>query len=154
MIEIFLPGEFTSLNDYIDAERGNKFKAAQIKKDETHRVKFESLGKLPVDEYPVEIEFHWQCKDQKKDPDNIAFAKKFILDGLVASHVLAGDGWKHITGFSDRFILNAKDPGVTVVIRASGMRYQHEAVLVTTSIDMGGVERKDDGEGSVFDEPA
>jgi hypothetical protein len=114
--EYFFPGEFVSLNEYINRERGHWSKAAQTKKAETMAVYYDLIGKLPIEDYPVKVEFHWSCKDDKKDPDNIAFAKKFILDGMVEARVLAGDTWKHIRGLEDFFKVNPKDVGVTVVV--------------------------------------
>ena len=41
-----------------------------------------------------------------KDPDNVAFAKKFILDGLQKSGSITGDGMREIAGFTDSFHLD------------------------------------------------
>lgn len=48
----------------------------------------------------------------------IAFAKKFILDALVGAGVLRGDGWKHISGFTDRFKVSKEDPRIEVEIES------------------------------------
>lgn len=117
--EFDIEGEITSLNKYIDAERGNKFQGSKIKKFETSRVMYACVGVLPVrDEcYPVRIAFHWRVKDRMQDPDNIAFARKFILDGMQLGRVIAGDGYKFLSGgFEDHFSVDAKNPGVTVII--------------------------------------
>ena len=114
--EFFFPGEFVDLNKYINAERGHFSKAAKIKKDETTRVYYDLIGKMPINEYPVKIHFFWRLKNDKIDPDNIAFAKKYILDGMVEARVLQGDGWDRIRGFSDDFEVNPKDVGVVVVV--------------------------------------
>lgn len=60
------------------------------------------------------IIFRWYCKNQKKDPDNISFAKKFILDGMVKAGVLENDGWKQVAGFQDEFYLDKQHPRVEV----------------------------------------
>lgn len=65
----------------------------------------------------VKLIFTWYCKDQKKDPDNISFAKKYILDGMVDAGVLKNDGWKQIQGFEDRFEVDKDNPRVEVEIR-------------------------------------
>ncbi len=116
LAEIFIPHIFTQLNDYIRAERGHFSLAAKIKKLETSAVYYECFGKIPVAEYPVRIHFLWRMNNEKVDPDNIAFAKKFILDGMVEARVLEGDTWKHIRGFIDDFEVNPKDPGVVVIV--------------------------------------
>jgi len=51
-----------------------------------------------------------------QDPDNIAFAKKFILDGFQKGGLIAGDGWKQVTSFSDSFSVDPGTPRVEVTI--------------------------------------
>lgn len=58
---------------------------------------------LPKIRKPVKVNFHWVETNRKRDMDNIAFAKKFILDALVAKEKLAGDGWKYVVGLEDTF---------------------------------------------------
>jgi len=65
---------------------------------------------------PVWITYHWYCKDKRKDKSNIAFAKKFIEDGLVNAGVLKNDGWNDIEGFNDRFYIDKQNPRVEVEI--------------------------------------
>jgi hypothetical protein len=116
MDKITLRGKFSTLNEYIEAERGNFHTAARLKKQQTRSVQLDTIGILPVTEYPVRITFTWFCKNIRTDPDNICFAKKSILDGLQVSHVLAGDGWKHIAGFEDIFYVDKEDPRVEIEI--------------------------------------
>ena len=33
------------------------------------------------------------------------------------AHVLRGDGWEHIEGFSDRFEVDRKNPRIEILIR-------------------------------------
>lgn len=114
-----IPGELTDLNTYINAERTNRFKAAAIKKAETARVALEAgQARLPIiTVYPVTIAFRWFTKDLRKDTDNVAFAKKFILDGLVVAGVLTGDGRRHVAGFDyEAFSVDKENPRVEVTI--------------------------------------
>lgn len=72
---------------------------------------------------PVHFTFHWVEKNHRRDLDNIAAGKKLIIDGLVVCGILAGDGWKHVTGFSDLFTVVDEDtpnPGVMVEIEEEG----------------------------------
>jgi hypothetical protein len=63
------------------------------------------------------LSFLWIEKDQRRDLDNIAAAKKFVNDGLVLAGVLAsGDGWAGVAGFSDDFAVDPKRHGVEIVI--------------------------------------
>lgn len=117
MQKIIVQGEFVTLNKYISAERSNLHLAAKIKKDATENVAWSTLGVIPVENYPVRFVFHWFCMNEKTDPDNVAFAKKYILDGLVSSHILASDSWKHCSGgFMDLFSVDADNPRVEIEI--------------------------------------
>jgi len=118
----YIPGELTALNEYIGFERTPRIGstlAANVKKRETERVRVGALELPEVKTYPVKIIMTWYCKDRKHDPDNVAFAKKFILDGLVRAGVLKQDGWNQISGFVDNFELDPENPGVEVSIIAS-----------------------------------
>ena len=94
------------LNTYIQKERSNRYLAAKIKKEETEIIAWEcrKQGLKKVD-YPVAINYLWVVVNRKKDKDNIAFAKKFIQDGLVMAGILKNDGWNDIVSFSDSFEL-------------------------------------------------
>lgn len=115
-----IPGELINLNDYIDAERTNRFIAAKIKREETERVAWVAKGaRLPtITTYPVTIGFHWITKDARVDCDNVCFARKFILDGLVMAGVLTNDGRRQVAGFDgDRFSIDRENPRIEITIR-------------------------------------
>lgn len=91
-----------SLNEYINVCRTNKYKAAEFKKKvETDICAF--IGHLPHFNNPVKIHFHWIEENKRRDYDNIAFAKKFILDSLVKAGKLRDDNRKCVTAFTDTF---------------------------------------------------
>ena len=107
MQSIEIKGPFISLNEYIKIERSNWRYAAKVKKDETNAVRLQVLNKKI--ETPCFIEFIWFVKNRKKDPDNIAFSKKFILDGMVSAGVIPDDSYKNILGFVDRFVIGSEE---------------------------------------------
>lgn len=112
---MIIKGELTDLNNYIRVERGNRFAGAKVKEEETNRVWAECKEKrFPLQKKGVFLVFRWYAKDRKKDKDNIAFAKKFILDGLVLAGVLKSDGWDFVSGFLDVFYLDPKDPRIEI----------------------------------------
>ena len=112
---LIIKGELTDLNNYIRIERGNKFAGANVKKNETERIWVEcKQQRIEPQEKGVFIVFQWYAKDQKKDKDNVAFAKKFILDGLVSAGVLKSDGWDFISGFLDIFYVDRENPRIEV----------------------------------------
>lgn len=61
------------------------------------------------------FEWHEISKGTSRDPDNIAFAKKFIFDRLQHAGILDDDKPKNVRGFSDRFYYDGRQ-GVTVYI--------------------------------------
>ena len=95
--------DFKTLNQYIEAERTNKFIAAKFKQEDTEAARLMVLDKQKITGYPILVAFTWFRKDERTDPDNIAFATKFILDGFVKGGLLEGDGWKYINGISNTF---------------------------------------------------
>ena len=103
MIQRFtIQGRFPSLNDYVAAERANRKFGASMKRKETKRAAeaAEGLGSFTN---PVIVSFKWVEPNLRRDVDNIAFAHKFILDGLVKAGVLEGDSRKYVIGLLDEF---------------------------------------------------
>ena len=115
-MKLIIPGELTDLNAYIDAERSNKFKASKIKKEMTEWCMWAAMTVNTKVKPPVIIKFKWITKNEMKDPDNVAFAKKFILDGFVRAGLLPNDGRKQIKGFTDEFDVDKQNPRVEVEI--------------------------------------
>lgn len=107
----------TGLNEYTNACRGNKFQGAMIKATEGLRVKAHAHALKGLRLEKVYIVFNWYEKNQRRDPDNICFAKKFILDGLQEINAITGDGWKNIAGFEDNFFVDGKNPRIEVIIK-------------------------------------
>lgn len=116
-MKVTIDYRFTSLNDYIRVERANRFKAAKVKQEETEAARLHVLDRQPVREYPVIVSFAWYRKDERTDPDNIAFAAKFILDGFVQAGVLRGDTWKDVSEIHHTFRKSSSDC-VTVEIES------------------------------------
>ena len=117
MHTITIKGSFTSLNEYINAERSNKFQAAKIKKEETERAYWYFINKPKIKDYPVNIEFVWFVKGKRKDPDNISFAKKFILDGMVKAGFIDNDNLNNISGFKDQFHVGTDEMVVVHILK-------------------------------------
>ena len=102
---IEIPLKLPSLNEYINVCRTNKYAAASFKREQEESIMW-FLKKLPKFQYPVSIHFHWVEKNQKRDIDNIAFAKKFILDALVKLGKLKDDNQQYVKSFTDTFEIN------------------------------------------------
>ena len=92
-----------SLNDYVKACRTNAYIGAKMKRDVEEQIGWFLTG-VPRFEHPVVIQFTWIEKDNRRDYDNIAFAKKFVLDALVKCGKLKDDNRRCVVGFSDSFL--------------------------------------------------
>ena len=97
-IDLKLP----SLNEYIKVCRNNAYSAAKFKKNIENSI-MNFTNKLPKIKEPVIIHFHWIEANRRRDLDNVAFAKKFILDALVKSGKLPNDNQNWVKGFTDSF---------------------------------------------------
>lgn len=121
--KLIIPGKLHNLNDYISAERSNRYVGAQLKKADQniiiHYAKKQLKG-INI-EKPVFMEYTWYEANRQRDKDNISsFGRKVIQDGLVRAHVLRGDGWNHVVGFSDRFLIDKENPRIEVLIKEAG----------------------------------
>lgn len=85
------------------------------KKKHTRYVAAE-IGKFDTPMGKVFINFFWQEQNRRRDLDNVAAARKYILDGMVLAGMLAGDGWRHVEGWTDTFGVDKKNPGVLVEV--------------------------------------
>ena len=98
MYRIVIPYRPVSLNDYIRAERGSRYNAANIKKDFEKKVgmlcKALKIQKLEDRQYDL-IVMH-NTTDYRTDSDNLAFGLKPTLDALVKNGILGNDSYKFI----------------------------------------------------------
>jgi Holliday junction resolvase RusA-like endonuclease len=112
-----IPGRLPGLNEYTAANRTHPKAGARAKKEAEWQVAWGvKIARLEPIEGPVYLTFAWHEPDRRRDVDNVAFAKKFILDALVRLGILAGDGRKHVVGFTDEFHLDRIRPRVVVTI--------------------------------------
>lgn len=91
-----------SLNEYINACRKNRYAGASMKTKIENDISY-YVSNLPRIDKPIKIHFHWIEGNKRRDLDNIAFGKKFILDALVKCGKMKDDNRKCVTGFIDTF---------------------------------------------------
>lgn len=107
MYRVTIPMKLPSLNEYISAckiKHGNWNKGNDMKQT-TQAEMIYYLRSLPKFQKPIKIKFIWvSTKSDRRDLDNIAFGKKFILDALQQAGRLSNDNRKHVIGFTDEFI--------------------------------------------------
>lgn len=119
-----IPHELMDLNKFIYSQRANKYQGSQAKRDNTNLctmyIKRAIADGLTIDSLPINLTFDWYAKNRRKDPDNIAFGKKFILDAMQESGLIENDGFKSIWGFTDNFYIDKDNPRVEVRIESKG----------------------------------
>ena len=103
-----IPLKLPSLNDYVRICRANKQYANKFKQEYQQEIGL-FLMKLPRFEKPIHITFTWIEANKKRDLDNVAFAKKFILDAMVKYKKLKDDNRKFVTGFTDKFMYSKEN---------------------------------------------
>jgi Holliday junction resolvase RusA-like endonuclease len=116
--KLTIPGLLPGANEYIGAERSNKYQAAAMKKQAEHIIGYMIKSQLKGVKLtrPVVMTYCWVEPNRRRDKSNIAFAKKFIEDALVRCGVLKDDGWDEIDNFADSFKVDQKNPRVEVII--------------------------------------
>lgn len=112
-------GRLPGLNEYIDAERQSRYKAAALKAQSERLVlvyarrdlrKWRARG-------PVYMHYTWYEPNRRRDKDNVSgYGRKVIQDALVKGGYLRGDGWSHIVGFSDDFRVDKARPRIEIEI--------------------------------------
>lgn len=113
-----IEGRMPGLNEYTKANRSNPKAGSSMKRRETERAAWSArAARVPRFRRPVWVTFHWfePDKGRRRDIDNVAFAKKFILDGLKLAGVIADDGPEWVVGFRDVFSY-CGDPHITVTL--------------------------------------
>lgn len=98
---MIIPLRLTSLNEYINAERTNRYAAAGIKKKNQRDIEVflrsaVNRGELHHHDC-ASLTMTWTVPNKRRDLDNIAFATKFIQDALVEIGVFDDDNLDHIT---------------------------------------------------------
>ena len=102
MLRLEIPMKLPSLNEYINACRTKYIVGSRMKaKVEQDIAPF--INKLPKFEKRIRIKFIWVESNEKRDLDNICFAKKFILDAMVKAGKITNDNRKYVSGFLDEF---------------------------------------------------
>lgn len=113
---LWVPGPLPGMNEMVASAKGGGgtgrgYSALKRRWTDSVMLLAKRLPHFPR----ASLTFTWYERERRRDPDNIAAAKKLILDGLVAAKVLPGDGWNYVAGFRDEWLL-AKKAGVMVTL--------------------------------------
>jgi len=123
--KFFVPGRIPGLNEIIQAARDEvpglssrrrKVYRYTLLKDEWTQtvadiVKANRIPRLKS----IYIDFLWLEPNRRRNKDNIAAGKKFVIDGLVRAGVIINDGWSQVSDFSDDFKVHDRR-GVIVTV--------------------------------------
>lgn len=113
-----IKGKLPSLNEYIGACRSNPRYGAKMKQD-TETLIILQISRLRPITSPVILHFEWHEKTRRRDKDNVAAGKKFVLDAMQKAGKLINDNNKYIAGFTDRFVYGV-DYGVKIKVEVVG----------------------------------
>lgn len=92
-----IKGSLATLNQHDGANRRNRFLGAKLKHEMTEFVALQLISKPKITK-PCMITFNWKVST-RADFDNIRFAAKYVLDGMVKAGVLVDDSQKWVVGF-------------------------------------------------------
>lgn len=115
-IEQRLPG----LNELINANRTNKYRGAQLKKDTEQMISLYILNAVNNDKLkPIDgsctVNFDWCERTRKRDVDNIQSSQKFILDALQKTGIIPNDSQRYVQQTTHR-VLHTESDYVIVTI--------------------------------------
>lgn len=92
VIDTRLPG----LNELIAANRQGYHAGARLKRDAQTTIMWAiTAAKLRPVTLPCIVHMTFEESTRRRDTDNVESAKKFILDALVNTGILQGDGPRH-----------------------------------------------------------
>lgn len=93
-----IPFRLPSLNEYVNANRRNRYAGAKLKKDIERDICFAiKAAKLQPVTGPCIVKMTFTEPNRRRDVDNVESAKKYVLDALVSSGILQGDSPKYVS---------------------------------------------------------
>lgn len=63
-----------------------------------------------------QLENHLVLQNKRKDPDNVAFGVKFILDGMQEARMIENDGFNEIKEIHHYFVVDKDCPRIEIEI--------------------------------------
>ena len=116
MQKFIIKGRLNGLNEYTNKNRRNPYAGAKMKKDNENIVIYyiKRFKLKKVDKYPIKIKIDWYEKNRKRDIDNITFATKFILDGIVKAEIMQNDSQKYVNEIEHHIYIDKENPRIEV----------------------------------------
>ena len=122
--EFVIWGTLDGVNEYVDACRSHHMSGARMKRANQEVVQWaiKAAGLRPM-RCPVAVHITWveglrpgRSRFVPRDRDNIAFARKYILDALREQGIIRDDSWDDVLDAGTSYMLNRNDPKSKVVI--------------------------------------
>ena len=119
MNKFTINGRLIGLNEYTKANRTKSYLANKIKRyqEEIVILSARSCRLEKVRTYPIGLKIKWYEQNAKRDIDNITFAVKFILDGLVKSGYIENDSQRYVKSIEHIVCIDREKPRVEIEIK-------------------------------------
>jgi hypothetical protein len=115
----FVPGPLPGMNEIVGAAKSGRGKGNAYSRQKAlwtsvvaRHARSRRIGPFAT---PVFVTCVWHEATARRDPDNVHAGVKFVLDGLVQSGALKGDGRSCIAGVAHS-VLTKPLPGVQVTL--------------------------------------
>lgn len=103
-----VPEKFITINEFVakSRNRNGRYDPSTVYKGRVEaKVAFYiKRWKVKPINKPFKMRCIWYEETAKRDPDNVAFAKKFLLDGMMKAKILKNDNSRLVKGFIDEFV--------------------------------------------------
>ena len=118
-MEFTIKGRLIGLNEYTKANRTKSYLANKLKQEQEEIVilSARSCRLEKVRTYPIGLRIKWYEPNAKRDIDNITFAVKFILDGLVKSGYIENDSQRYVKSIEHIVDIDRELPRIEVEIK-------------------------------------
>ena len=125
--EFEIPIRFKSFNTYAGMSIKPQWRYKRdVQEEIVWRIR---AGRIKRVKHPVFVTFVWyedrKGREKARDKDNVAYAKKFILDAMQERNILPDDNDQWILGFADYFIYGQ---GQKVVVKIQEVDEANEVV--------------------------
>lgn len=115
---LYIPYRLNGLNELIAEARCHWKKGAEEKKHQDDLVMWAvKENRIKPISGPFKMTIHFSEPNEKRDPDNIVCAKKYILDGLKKMGIIVDDSQKYVKGWTESWGLATKEKPIGVHIK-------------------------------------
>ena len=110
-----VPHTFPGMNEIITAAKSSRYGYSAMKKRQEGIIRL-FIPREPMFTKRVKVSFLWIEPHELRDCDNICAAKKFFLAALKTAKIIRDDKRLFVSGLSDDFLTDKRNPRVVVTI--------------------------------------